>query len=138
MRVFILVETLKHLHLLDRHNQRILSYLLSHVCAIGLPSAKIALLQTVENISDGVKAQTLLPAIQNLVQSPILGDIFGASLEKYAALVISSFDKSSSGELNEQNSLSWPVFVSALRHIFQSGVQDIASSLLIKDADSYV
>jgi U3 small nucleolar RNA-associated protein 10 len=89
----------------------------------------------VENISNGVKNQTLLPTIQNLVQNPLLGGVFGSSLEKYATLVISSFDISSSSELNEKSSPSWPVFISVLRHVFRSGVQIVASLFLIGDAN---
>jgi U3 small nucleolar RNA-associated protein 10 len=102
-----------------RYKQRILSYLLSHVGAISLPSAKTALLKSMTNVSDGVKAQLLLPVIQGLVRGSI-GDPSG-SFEEYATLVVSTFDKSSSDILNETSSASWPVFVSVLRQFFQSG-----------------
>jgi U3 small nucleolar RNA-associated protein 10 len=85
-----------------------------------LPRAKIALLKTLENISDEVKAQALMRVMQDLVQNSLV-DQFGASLEEYATLVVSSFDKSSSGALNEESSSSWPIFVSVLRHFFPSG-----------------
>ena len=104
-----------------RYKQRILSYLLSHVHSIGLSTAKIALLKTTEDISNEVKAQVLLPAIQELVQHSLVVH-FGPCLEEYTTLVVSSFDKSSSEALNEQSSTSWPVFISILRHFFQSGV----------------
>lgn len=135
---FVLVSASTYSHLFSRRNECILSYLLSHVCAISLLSVKIALLQTVGKISNGVKAQTLLPAIQNLVQNSLGTAVSGASLEKYAALIISSFDVSSSDELNDQNSSLWPVFVSLLRYVFQSGVQVVPRWLVIGDTNYYV
>jgi U3 small nucleolar RNA-associated protein 10 len=87
-----------------------------------LPSAKIALLKSIENISDEVKAQELLPVMQELVQNLRLSDQIDNCLEEYVTLVVSSLDKSSSSALNEENDTSWPIFVSVLRYFFQSGV----------------
>jgi hypothetical protein len=73
------------------------------------------------DISDEVKARALLPVMQDLVQ-PLLVDQFGTWSEEYVTLIVSSFDKSSSGALNETNSGSWPIFASFLRYFFQAGV----------------
>jgi U3 small nucleolar RNA-associated protein 10 len=105
--------------------------LLSHVTAIPLPSAQLALLKAIEEVSDKVKAQLLLPVMQGLVNdSPPRTELargFGSRLEEFASLVVSSFDASASGGLNEQDSPSWPMFVLALRHYFQTGTQDLVT-----------
>ena len=129
MRHFISLDhpiNLLLINLCVRYKKRILSYLLSHVGAIGLPSAKTALLKTMINISDEVKTQVLIPVIQDLVQHSLV-DQCDSSLEEYATLVVSSFDRSSSESLNETNSASWPVFISVLRHFFKLGASMIWS-----------
>lgn len=105
----------------NRYKQRVLSFIFSHVVAIGLASAKCTLLRSTENISDQVKVQALFPCLQELVQSPILGGRLGPHLEEYTALLLSSFDISSSNELNDPESSFRSVFISSLRQFFQPG-----------------
>jgi len=104
----------------------VLCYILSHVNAIGVPYAKLALLRIVEGVSDLSKAQVLLPMIQELVKEGSdmteLEARFGPLAEQFLALAMSSFDVSTSGDLNESSSSLWPVFIQSLRHCFLHGM----------------
>lgn len=94
-----------------------LCYILSHISALSLPYAQVALLKTIDDVSTKTKVQILLPVIQEIIQSP--HDIIS---EEYATFVMASFDISAVGDLNDANSVSWPVFLSALRCYFKSGI----------------
>jgi U3 small nucleolar RNA-associated protein 10 len=97
--------------------------LLSHVNAISSPDVKIDILNIVGRVSDPVKAQFLLPMIQDLVQDlppkEQAARKYGARLEEVTALALSSFDNSISDDLNKPDGTLWPVFISSLEHCFQ-------------------
>ena len=100
-----------------------LCYLLSHVNAIGAAYPKLALLRTVKDVSDQVKAQVLLPTIQGLVgENSDLVSRFGPMAEDFLTLVVSCLDGSVSSDLNEASSLLWPVFVHAVQYCFLLGM----------------
>ena len=109
-----------------RYKQRVLCYLLSHIDALASPDAQLVLLRAIENVSDPVKAQLLLPTIKKLVQpttrTEILNDIYGDHLKEFTALVFSSFDNSIANDLNETNDDLWPTFLLCIDHCFKSGV----------------
>ena len=108
-----------------RYKIRVLCYLLSHVDATSSPDAQLAILRSIRDVSDQVKAQILLPVMQMLVQdSPSkekLAARYGSRLEEFTSLLLSSFDQSISDSLNEPDCNLWPIFILSLEHCFRSG-----------------
>lgn len=74
-----------------------------------------------EGVSDEIKGQMLLPAINDLLETQSSTDHIGFTVEQYATLLVSSLDKSLALDMNTQGSSSWPVFKLILRYIFSSG-----------------
>ncbi|KAJ7222324.1 hypothetical protein GGX14DRAFT_663256 [Mycena pura] len=103
----------------SEYKHHVLSYLLSHVLVLRLLSAQIALLGSIEAISDKTKVEVLLPVLTALGQNsePALP---GSPAERFASLVVSSFDLSASSALNDPKGSLWGVFISVLRHYLES------------------
>lgn len=107
-----------------RHKRRIAEYLLSHVVSCGLPAVKLFLVALLEGVSDPVKAETLLPTIQDLTdkeRSSGWEELFGPQFEEFATVTVSALDSSISGHLNDTSSTFWPAFLDTIRFYFQPG-----------------
>ncbi|KAF8626030.1 hypothetical protein AX15_005120 [Amanita polypyramis BW_CC] len=98
------------------YKRRVLCYLLSHIQALSLPTAQVALLRIIENISDKAKAQILSPVIKELISKELPSQ--GSIQESLTGLCISSFDSSAAGELNEAQGTLWSLYVSMIRRVF--------------------
>ena len=99
-----------------------LCYILSHINALGIPSAQISLLKAVEAISDSAKAQILLPTIQRLLSTPTtIAKGSNSQLAELSDLVVSCLDISVTNDLNEEKNALWDVFVAVLRGTLKSG-----------------
>lgn len=104
----------------SRFKQNILFYLLSHVtCLKFKPTAQIILLEAVEDICDKVKAQLLLPVLEELVnymERQELNKVYGAvAFERFEALVLGAFDKTIGGDVNKASGATmWATFLAAV------------------------
>lgn len=115
------------LTVLCRYRRRVLCFLLSHVISHPFPSARIALLRSIGSVADFSKSHMLLPVMKSLTQDPAsIAQMFGASFEAYALLVVAGFISISSADLGSRNdNEAWPVFVSGLRFYFHSSLSDL-------------
>jgi U3 small nucleolar RNA-associated protein 10 len=102
-----------------RYKRRVLCYLLSHVQALSLPTAEVVLLKLVENVSDKAKAQILTPVITDLVAADV--PLQGSIQEDLTSLCISSFDSSTTNDLNQDHASLWDLYISTIRRFFLSG-----------------
>ncbi|KAK2465147.1 hypothetical protein APHAL10511_002839 [Amanita phalloides] len=102
------------------YKHRVLCYLLSHIQALSLPAAQVALLRLLENVFDEAKAQILFPLIKELVSAdlPVLGGV----QEDLISLCISSFDSSAAAELNDAQGSLWGLYMSTIRRFYVSEV----------------
>ncbi|KAJ7178741.1 armadillo-type protein [Mycena crocata] len=112
------------------YKYHVLCYLLSHVQVLGLLSAQIGLLRSIEDISDKSKADVLLPALLALNRNGAV--VPGSSMETFASLVVASFDVSAAPVLNDQKGSIWGVFVSVLQHYLTGPVTACRVVLLNK------
>jgi hypothetical protein len=99
----------------------VVCYLLSHVNAICLPTAQVALLKSIEDVSNKAKALVLLPTFNALVQENSPHEVANQVLEEFACLVVASLDKTVSSDLNDQDGPLWDVFISTIRYYFTPG-----------------
>ncbi|RDB23790.1 U3 small nucleolar RNA-associated protein 10 [Hypsizygus marmoreus] len=99
----------------SEYKHRVLCYLVSHINAIGVPGSQIALLNSLDSISDSVKAHVLLPTIKS-----IAADVEHAPHE-LSGLVVSCLDISVAKDLNDPTGTLWEVFVAVLRSSFAPG-----------------
>lgn len=103
-------------------------FLLSHVVSHPFPSARIALLRSIEHVADFSKPRMLLPVMKGLVQDPApVAHMFGTSFEAYVLLVVAGFLSITPADLgNRDDNETWPTFVSGLRFYFRSSVFDLS------------
>jgi U3 small nucleolar RNA-associated protein 10 len=100
----------------------VLCYILSHINALGIPSAQIALLKAVEAISDSAKAQILFPTIQRLLSTPAaIAKGSDPQRAELSDLVVSCLDISVTNDLNDEKHMLWDLFVAVLRATLKSG-----------------
>jgi U3 small nucleolar RNA-associated protein 10 len=117
---------------LYRYKHRVLCYLLSHINALNIPNAQIALLKAIEAISDGAKAHVLLPTIHILLSpSALAANENNSQLTELSDLVISCFDVSTAKDLNNEQDMLWDTFVAVLRVVFRSGQSPIYCLVLV-------
>lgn len=95
----------------SRYKNSIMYYLLSHVNALNLGSARIEILRSLSLVSSSVKAISLLPSIEALEKHK--GDI------ALTCLLVSSIDASSSVQLNGAEGELWNVYLQVLQHYLQ-------------------
>ena len=85
----------------------------------------MALLRSLAIVSSDVKADALLPTVQDFIQSPApahgLVPVLGPHAEEFATLVVSSFDASSADHLNDKSLSLWPVFLQMVHYFTRSG-----------------
>lgn len=105
--------------------QRVLCYLLSHVNGSLLINLKLCILRSVDEISDLVKAQTLLSALTALTdhkQSEEMARRFGErEFEEFETLVVRSLDVATVGELNGDDSRMWGILVGLVKRYMRPG-----------------
>lgn len=107
-----------------RYKQRVLCYILSHVVGCPLPEVKIALLRTLEEVSNNAKSQILQPELSSLSKKSTFAhmqDTFGTSCEEFAALIVASIDESACTRLNAKDTTFWTIYLAILRQFFYSG-----------------
>lgn len=110
-----------------RYRRRVLCFLLSHVISHPFPSARIALLRSIESVADFSKSHMLLPVVKHLTQNPApIAQMFGTLIEPYVSLVVAGFLSITSADLGSRDdNETWPVFVSGLRFYFHSSLFDL-------------
>ncbi|KAJ6554556.1 armadillo-type protein [Mycena capillaripes] len=115
----------------SEYKHHVLCYILSHVHVLRLLSAQIALLSSIEDISDKAKTEVLLPVLLELSQDdgPILPN---SPAERFASLVVASFDLSASPALNDSKDPLWDVFVSAVQHYLKPGPTTACRAVLLQ------
>ena len=103
-----------------RYKHRVLCFLLSHVDAFVLPQAQIALLSALELVPSAEKATILRPTIRSLVHKvpTYLANVYGDALEKFTALVASSFDASAADALSQADNELWMDYVQTVQYVF--------------------
>ncbi|KAH7908681.1 hypothetical protein BJ138DRAFT_1128268 [Hygrophoropsis aurantiaca] len=129
------IKVFHHQHLMNtnaKYRRRILCFILSHVIGHPSPDVKIALLQSIEDVSDSSKPHMLLSQVEELTHKSAEIDLrFGSLFEKYGALIITAFVAMPSIDLNEEKENTiWPVFIAALRTYFQSNSMTAAQIIL--------
>jgi len=109
-------------NIFSRYKRRVLCFLLSHVIAHPFPFARIALLHSVEDVSDNTKAHMLIPAVKSLAQdSASVLRIFGPLFDEYTSLVLTAFLAiTSAGLSGADDEEPWVALVGVLRNYFQS------------------
>lgn len=115
-----------------KYKRRVLCFLLSHAITHPCPFARVALLHTVENLTDSTKSHMLLPAVKSLMKDPTAaGRMFGSLLDEYTSLVVAGFLTIASGSLNgTAEDDIWSLFVALLRHYFLSNANVTARTLI--------
>ncbi|KAJ7762738.1 hypothetical protein DFH07DRAFT_813302 [Mycena maculata] len=121
----------------SEYKHHVLCYLLSHAHAVPLVSAQIALLTSVEDISDETKTQVLLPVLITLSEDdrPMRP---GSPAEQFASLVLASFDLTASPALNNTKPASnpkehlWTVFISVLKRYLNPGPTTACRAVLLQ------
>ncbi|KAF9238673.1 hypothetical protein BU15DRAFT_88298 [Melanogaster broomeanus] len=105
-----------------KYKRRVICFLLSHVITHPVPSARIALLRSIEVVADFSKSQMLLPVVKDLTRdSASISQTFGSSFEEYMLLVVAGFLSTTPADLTTPNdNETWPTFVGNLRLYFQS------------------
>ncbi|KAJ7452113.1 hypothetical protein B0H11DRAFT_1742292 [Mycena galericulata] len=104
------------------YKHHVLCYLLSHVHVLRLVSAQVALLRSIEDVSDKAKTEVFVPvllALSQETQEPVRP---GSKAEQFASLVVASFDMSASPALNDSKGQLWGVFVLVLQHYLMPGM----------------
>lgn len=77
-----------------------------------------------EDISDDVKAQNLLPTLQLLVdnsQREKLAALCGDQFAEFSTLLVSSLDSSLIQDFNHSESNLWPVYLGIVYHYSNTG-----------------
>ncbi|KAG6836982.1 hypothetical protein H0H93_016935 [Arthromyces matolae] len=108
------------------YKRRVVCFLVSHINALPLPTAQVSLLRSIKAISDGAKAEILLPTIRSLVGHKKTV----APLNDLIDLVMSCFDASVARDFNEESSALWDVYVSVMRYHFSPGAPLSSQSVI--------
>ncbi|KAL4062956.1 hypothetical protein V8B97DRAFT_2026593 [Scleroderma yunnanense] len=115
-----------------KYKRRALCFLLSHVITHPFPFARIALLHSVEDVSDNTKARMLIPVLKSLTQdSASVLRMFGSLFDEYTSLVLTAFLAITPASLSDtDDNEPWAVFVGVLRHYFQSNANSTTRTLI--------
>ncbi|KAG6868786.1 hypothetical protein C0993_010713 [Termitomyces sp. T159_Od127] len=100
---------------ISEYKHRVLCFIVSHVNALALPTFQIALLKSIEAVSDSAKAEILFPTIKSLLASKKSD----ATLRDLTDRVMSCFDSSVAEDLNEEKSALWDLYLSVIRFHFE-------------------
>lgn len=105
-----------------RYKHRVLCYLLSHVNGIGLRSAQVQLLGSLEGISDKSKAMILKSTLSNLSDmASSTADTLSKDSEELTSLLLACLDSSVTEDLNDSRSELWNIYISIINSFFKSG-----------------
>ncbi|KAI6117492.1 hypothetical protein EV401DRAFT_2197674 [Pisolithus croceorrhizus] len=129
------IKVFHHRHLQGssaKYRRRVSCYLLSHVIVHPIPFARVALLHSLEDVSDNTKAFMLVPAVKMLTQDPAsVSQLFGSLFDEYISLVMAGFLTVTSANLNEGGANeTWLVFIAVLRSFFRSNANISARDYL--------
>ncbi|TFK37695.1 hypothetical protein BDQ12DRAFT_685121 [Crucibulum laeve] len=122
----------------SEYKRRVLCFLLSHINALSVQKAQIALLKSIQTISDGAKAQILQPTVQSLVlaaSSVQPKDVFHSFSEDFTSSIIACFDASVAKELNNSQT-QWESYVIMIRTYFTAGTAQGPRVLLIRSLEA--
>ncbi|KAI0632952.1 hypothetical protein C8Q77DRAFT_1120632 [Trametes polyzona] len=97
------------------YKQRVLCYLLSHVNSCPLPGVKASLLRSLDNVTNEVKAQVLMPTIESLVSEQGIRDAANSkAYQELAAYAASAFDATAAPDLNDPAKDAYAVYEKVL------------------------
>ncbi|CEH15819.1 Uncharacterized conserved protein [Ceraceosorus bombacis] len=96
------------------YKRSVLSFLLSHVACWPSNGARTALLDALRGVSDASKLLTTVPLLRSLMQSLTPKAAYGSFIERYAQLLLSTFDGSSKSSIDRNVEGSWTVFKEAI------------------------
>lgn len=100
-----------------------LCYLLSHVNSCPLLSVKVALLQSLDSVSNEVKAQILMPTIEGLISEQRVQDVAAAKVyQDLVTYAVSAFDASATADINDQEKTTWTVYEEVLLTSLRDGM----------------
>ncbi|KAI6022898.1 hypothetical protein BKA83DRAFT_89928, partial [Pisolithus microcarpus] len=119
------IRVFHHRHLQGsstKYRRRVSCFLLSHVIAHPIPLARVALLHSLEDVSDDTKAFMLIPAVKSLTRDPAnVSQVFGSLFDEYTSLVMDGFLTVTPANLSEaEGNEIWLVFIAVLRSFFRS------------------
>ncbi|TFK71529.1 hypothetical protein BDN72DRAFT_432062 [Pluteus cervinus] len=122
----------------SEYKHRVLCYLLSHINTIPSISSQIALLKSIEAISDPAKVVLLLPSLKALLSVDSQSEARDLVQQEYADLLVAGFDGTLVRELNGSETKGedsvWSVYVKLMRKYFSPGapksVREVLSNAL--------
>ncbi|KAI5990429.1 hypothetical protein EDD15DRAFT_2388798 [Pisolithus albus] len=119
------IRVFHHRHLQGsstKYRRRVSCFLLSHVIVHPIPFARVALLHSLEDVSDNTKAFMLVPAVKSLTGDPTtVSQVFGSLFDEYTSLVVDGFLTVTPANLSEtEGNEIWLVFTAVLRSFFRS------------------
>lgn len=110
-------------HSLYSYRQRVLCYLLSHVNSCPLPSVKVALLRSLDSVSNEVKAQILMPTIEGLISERGVQDVAATKVyQDLTTYAVSAFDASATADINDQEKPAWALYEKVLLTSLRDGM----------------
>ncbi|KAF7307826.1 U3 small nucleolar RNA-associated protein 10 [Mycena kentingensis (nom. inval.)] len=118
------------------YKNSVLSYLLSHVAVLNLLPMRIALLVSLEGVSEEAKSELLLPILASF--GPGGANIpAGSMMEQFAALALAALDASVVPALNIPKSSLWEVFLSvSQRHLRTENHSPACRSVLLRNLEN--
>ncbi len=100
-----------------------LCYLLSHINSCPLPNVKVALLRSLDSVSNEVKAQILMPTIETLVSEQGVQAVTASKVfQDLATYAVSAFDASATADINDQEKTTWTVYEKVLLTSLRNGM----------------
>ncbi|PWN45726.1 hypothetical protein IE81DRAFT_363957 [Ceraceosorus guamensis] len=96
------------------YKRSVLSFLLSHVACWPSNGARTALLDALRGVPDASKLLIAVPLLRSLMQSLTPKAAYGSFIERYAQLLLSTFDGSSKSSIDRNVEGSWSVFKEAI------------------------
>lgn len=100
-----------------RLKQRILCYFCSHVVACNDLATRCTLLQGLQHVSNGAKAITLLPLLEESLQS--IDETHAHRDAEFTRLLLEVFDSSLAPAFNEDLNSTWTLFSKGLEKCLQ-------------------
>ncbi|KAF8901036.1 armadillo-type protein [Gymnopilus junonius] len=116
----------------------VLCYLLSHINALSSETIQVSLLKSTAPISNKAKIQILLPTVHAMIKkvsSIQPTDTFSSVSEEFATRLLSCYDSSAAGYLNE-TAQAWDDLLQGIRTFFRSGTPLPAQDALVHTIES--
>ncbi|KAI0628514.1 hypothetical protein C8Q77DRAFT_1244640, partial [Trametes polyzona] len=119
------------------YKQRVLCHLLSHVNSCPLPGVKASLLRNLDNVTNEVKAQVLMPTIESLVSEQGIRDVANnRAYQELAAYAASAFDATAAPDLNDPAKDTYAVYEKVLLTSLRDGTYILGISFAEPFANS--